>query len=137
LIRKKTLVRLEVDKEYATKIAGIRIQDEEATKPIETVEPPPGDDDVVVCRCERVTLGAIRKVIRGGVRDMNQLKAILKTGMGSCGGKTCGPLIKSVFRSEGIPAGEVTPYTERPLIAEVPMGVFAGVESEEKKESTE
>lgn len=135
LIRKKTLVRLEVDEEFATKIAGIRIQDEELTKPIETVEPPPSDDDVIVCRCERVTLGEIRKVIRSGVRDMNQLKAILKTGLGSCGGKTCGPLIKSIFRNEGIPAKEITPYTERPLVAEVPMGVFAGVESNGDKEN--
>ena len=47
---------------------------------------------------------------------MNQLKATLKTGMGSCGAKTCGPLIKAIFRQENIPQEEVTPFTERPLI---------------------
>ncbi len=112
------------------------MQNPEVTKPIETVEPPPTVDDVVVCRCERVTLGEIRKVIKDGVRDMNQLKAILRTGMGSCGGKTCGPLIKSIFRREGIREEEVTPYTERPLVAEVPMGLFAGVERHGKKDNS-
>ena len=40
LIQKKTLITLEVDAEFAVKIAGIRIQDEALTRAIETVLPP-------------------------------------------------------------------------------------------------
>ena len=120
------LVTLAVNPEMAEKIAGIRIQDESVCMPVETVMPPENDDDVIVCRCERVTLGQIRSAIRAGVRDMNQLKAMLKTGLGACGGKTCGPLIQSIFRREGVSPDEVTQFTERPLLAETPMGLFAG-----------
>ncbi len=123
-----SLVTVAVDREVATLVAGIRVQDEAVTRPIATVLPEVDDDDVVVCRCERVTRGQIRRAIRAGVRDMNHLKAMLNTGLGACGGKTCGPLIRTIFRQEGVSLGEVTPFSERPLAAEVPLGLFAGVE---------
>jgi bacterioferritin-associated ferredoxin len=127
------LVTLEVDAAAAPKVAGIRIQSPAVTEPIETVMPPDANDDAVVaCRCERVNLGQIRGAIRAGVRDMNQLKAILGCGLGSCGGKTCAPLIHSIFRREGVPDEEVTGYTERPLVTEVPFGLFAGVDTKGK-----
>ncbi|UCG52574.1 MAG: FAD-dependent oxidoreductase [Candidatus Latescibacterota bacterium] len=135
LIRKKILVKLEVDEDVAMGIAGIRIQDEEITRPIETLDPSVAEDEAVVCRCQRVTVGDIREAIRDGLRDMNQLKTALASGMGACGGKTCGPLIGAIFRKEGISQDDVTPYTDRPLVAEVPLGYFAGTESEKESDS--
>ena len=85
------------------------------------------DDDDIVCRCERVTAGEIRKLIREGVRDLNHLKALTRAGMGACGGKTCPALIARIFREEGVPAPQVTPFTQRPVFMEVPLGAFAGV----------
>ena len=64
-------------------------------------------DDMVVCRCERVTAGEIRALIRRGYRDINEIKAVTRAGMGSCGSKTCTALIRRLFREEGIPDGEV------------------------------
>jgi hypothetical protein len=61
---------------------------------------------------------------------MNQLKGMLGAGLGACGGKTCGPLVRGLFRRAGVRDDEVTPFTERPLVVEVPMGLFAGVEPE-------
>jgi len=85
-------------------------------------------DDEIVCRCERVTAGELRALIREGHRDVNELKTIVRVGMGACGGKTCAPLIERLFRDEGVPLAEVTPSVRRPLFVEVPLGVFAGVE---------
>ena len=129
---RSVLVTLRVDRALATRVAGIRVQDEAVTRPVDLLAPAlrsakDSGEDVVVCRCERVTRAAILEPIRSGVRDMNQLKAMLGVGMGACAGKTCGPLIEGLFRGEGIPAEEVVPFTERPLVAEVPMGMFAGV----------
>ena len=90
------------------------------------------DDEIIVCRCERVSVGEIRKWIKSGVRDFNELKALTKVGMGSCGGKTCTPLIERIFRQEGVFVDDITPGTRRPLFIEVPMGVFAN--AKEKKE---
>ncbi len=43
----------------------------------------------VVCRCEDVTRAEIDAAAREGARDMNQLKAWTRCGMGPCQGRTC------------------------------------------------
>ena len=90
----------------------------------------PVPDDTIICRCERITAGEVRGEIRAGVRDMNILKATIRTGMGACGGKTCTELILRLYREMGVDLSEVTLPTNRPFTAEVPLGVFAGAESD-------
>ncbi|MCU0522721.1 MAG: (2Fe-2S)-binding protein [Anaerolineae bacterium] len=62
-----------------------------------------------------------------GYRDLNELKAVTRAGMGACGGKTCERLILRLLREAGVPHNAVTPGTRRPLFIETPLGVFAGV----------
>jgi sarcosine oxidase subunit alpha len=120
------LVRLKAPREIAKRIAGIRAQDPWVSEPLEeTVKRIP--DDEIICRCERVTAGEIRGLIRSGVRDMNYIKAVTRAGMGACGSKTCTNLIKRLFREEGVVLDAVRENTQRPLFIEVPLGVFAGV----------
>ena len=100
-------------------------------KVVSTPFPGPGDDlkiseDEMVCLCERVTAGEVISLIRKGITDLNQIKAITRAGMGPCGSKTCDNLIKQLFRQEGIPLSEIEPNTRRPLFVEVPLGKFAG-----------
>ena len=124
---RRSLLVLEVPREVAHKIAGVRVQDpeiilHEITPPILPETTP---DDVIVCQCERVTAGEIRQKIREGVRDLNALKSI-RVGMGACGGKTCGSLVLRLFREEGVDPHDVKPGTIRPLAFEVPLEAFAG-----------
>lgn len=124
------LVKVRAPRSISKRIAGIRVQQPWVTEPAgEWVERL--DDDDVVCRCERVTAGELRKLIREGARDFNHLKAATRAGMGACGGKTCPSLILRLFREEGVSPSEVTPPVRRPLFMEVPLGAFAGVESGE------
>jgi len=120
------LVRVRAPREYARYIAGIRVQEPAVTKPLARYVERMADDEVV-CRCERVTAGEIRALIRAGVRDMNHIKGVTRAGMGACGGKTCTNLIKQLFREEGVPLEQVTESTRRPLFVEVPLGAFAGI----------
>ena len=85
------------------------------------------DDETMICRCERVSLGEIRRAIRSGMRDLNQLKAVTRAGMGACGSKTCSSMLLNIFRSEGVDPKTVTAFTKRPLFVEAPLGVFSGV----------
>jgi ferredoxin len=121
------LVRIEAPRAVAGQIAGIRIQNPVVTEPmvqyVAHVE-----DDVIMCRCERVTVGEIRRLIRAGYRDINEIKIVSRAGMGACGSKTCNSLLYRIFREEGIPEAEIVPATRRPLFIEVPLGVFAGIE---------
>ena len=127
---KTSLVSVQIPKELAKKAAGILIQKEwEITRPMDEVQTAPVPDEAIVCRCERVTAGEIRKWIRRGIYDINQFKAMMRAGSGSCGGKTCANLILWLFREEGVPLEDVTPGTLRPLFVEVPIGTLSGVKS--------
>lgn len=118
------LVLLEVPFNDRHMVAGFRLQSEiEENRQWEV----PLDDDTIICRCEQVTRKEIVEQIRTGTRDMNQLKATIRAGMGACGGKTCRELIMRVFREEGIDLNEVTVFTERPFVEEVPLSSFAGL----------
>lgn len=49
-------------------------------------------DDLIVCRCEEVTAGALRDCVREtGASEMNRLKALTRIGMGRCQGRMCAP----------------------------------------------
>jgi sarcosine oxidase subunit alpha len=120
------LVQVRMDPTEAKQAVGIWVQ-EPQVEPSKVYENAPLPDSAVVCRCERVTAGEIRGAIREGVRDINQLKALTRTGMGACGSKTCRPMVWRIFQEEGVDLGEVTDRTDRPLFVEVPMGVLAGI----------
>ena len=124
------IIKVRAPKEYAKRIAGIRIQPEKESESTDRYIRRTADD-TIICRCERVTAGEIRKLIRAGARDINQIKALTRASMGSCGAKTCTPLIHRLFREEAVPEIEIVDQPKRPLFMEVPLGVFAGLSSEE------
>lgn len=120
------LVGVRVERAAAERAAGIWVQ-ERAVDPLALYEKAPPPDEAVICRCERITAGEIRAAIREGIRDLNQLKAVTRAGMGACGSKTCRPLIHRLYREEGIDPATITDRVDRPLFVEVPIGAFAGV----------
>lgn len=127
------LVKVRAPADIAPRIAGVRplapwVGDAEVATAAALAGAGPLDDDEVVCRCERVTAGDLRALIRAGHRDVNEMKTIVRAGMGACGGKTCAPLVARLFREEGVAPDDVTPAVLRPPFVEVPLGVFAGVE---------
>lgn len=119
------LVKVQVPAKYAKQVASFRIQAASVSAPLaETILPEHQPDDAMICLCERVTVGQVRKLIKGGITDLNQLKAITRAGMGPCGAKTCEVLIKGLLREEGIPVENVVPNTKRPVFIEVPLDRF-------------
>ncbi|MBU8923390.1 MAG: FAD-dependent oxidoreductase [Bacteroidales bacterium] len=127
--KKRKLVSLEVPEKESCEVAGFKILDiEDGYEGAGLEESIP--DDTIVCRCERITAGEIRKEIRTGVIDMNILKATIRTGMGACGGKTCTELILRLYRSEGVDISKVTLPTNRPFVSEVPLSAFAHLSDE-------
>ena len=78
------------------------------------------NDDVLVCRCEEITAGEIRKAIREGARDVTQIKLRTRAGMGLCQGRTCEFLVQQILSQElGVgreETGYLTPRTpQRPI----------------------
>lgn len=125
--RNTMLVRFEVPARIAKQVAGFRVQSAEVSRALpQAVIPEKLADEAMVCLCERVSAGDVRSLIRQGIHDLNQIKAITRAGMGPCGAKTCEVLIKGLLREEGIAPTEVVPNTKRPVFVEVPLGVFPG-----------
>ena len=74
------------------------------------------DDDVLVCRCEEVTAGDIRRAIRAGATDVTQVKLRTRAGMGLCQGRTCELLVQQILSQElGVRQEETGYSTPRTL----------------------
>ncbi|MCP4023215.1 MAG: FAD-dependent oxidoreductase, partial [Desulfobacteraceae bacterium] len=120
------IVRIQTPKEIAKKIVAFTIQEKAVTKPVtKTIPADHIQDDELICLCERVTAGQIRDLVKKGITDMNQIKAITRSGMGPCGYKTCENLMKQIFWAEKVAQEDMALNVRRPLFVEVPLGKFA------------
>ncbi|UCD14713.1 MAG: (2Fe-2S)-binding protein [Thermoplasmatales archaeon] len=120
----RALVSLEVPYKEADLVAGIRIREPTRKKIIKVVKTV-DDDEIIICRCERVTKKEIADYIKEtGTIDVNAVKAALRVGMGACGGKTCTELIMQIFRESGIDLKDVESLVDRPFTQEVPLRAF-------------
>lgn len=85
------------------------------------------DDDIIVCRCEEITLGEIKQAIREGARDVTGIKRRIRVGMGLCQGRTCEKLVQQILKEElGKKAEEIRPSTFRPPAIPVTFGTLGG-----------
>jgi len=50
--------------------------------------------DIIICRCEDVSLADIHQALDMGYRDFESIKRILRVGMGPCQGQTCAYLVQ-------------------------------------------
>ena len=92
--------------------------------PYAKVEPRP-DDDVVICRCEEITRGEIRRAVHAGMYTMNEVKRFLRAGMGLCQGQSCNKTVRAIIAQElGISPTETDVITARSPVRPVPMGVY-------------
>jgi Uncharacterized NAD(FAD)-dependent dehydrogenases len=57
-------------------------------------------DNVVLCRCEEVSVGQVRAAAQDlGVTELNRLKALTRVGMGRCQGRMCGSAAAEILAS--------------------------------------
>lgn len=95
--------------------------------PPESFEKLPGctelDDGLIVCPCEDVKVGDVRKALRDGYRGIEHLKRRTGAATGPCQGKLCHSLLLQCLVEEGCPAALPT---MRPLVRPMPLSSFAG-----------
>lgn len=61
---------------------------------------PEPDDDRIICRCEEVTKGEIRRAVHDGMFTITEIRRYLRCGMGLCQGQTCAKLVKRIVAAE-------------------------------------
>jgi NAD(P)H-nitrite reductase large subunit len=83
------------------------------------------DDDLIICRCEEITKGEIRKAVHLGMWTMTEVKRFIRPGMGLCQGQTCSKHVKKIIAKElKISPAELKDITPRPPMRPVEMGVL-------------
>lgn len=91
-------------------------------------------DDTIVCRCEELTAGDIRKAAAIGQPGPNQIKSYTRAGMGPCQGRQCGYTIAHILAAEqNRPVAEVGFYRIRPPLKPLTLGELASLDIEEEK----
>lgn len=124
-LNKTQMIKIQMPKHLAKKAISFIVQSPEITIPLKnTILPDKLDDSTMVCLCERVSVADVKKLIKKGITDINQIKAITRLGMGPCGSKTCDVMLKQIFRQEGIPSEIIVNNTRRPVFVEVPLEKF-------------
>lgn len=84
-------------------------------------------DDVIVCRCEEVTVGDIRRAIAEGATSITGIKRRTRAGMGLCQGRTCSKLVtKMISDATGKRGTDIPPDTARPPMKPVPIKILGG-----------
>ncbi|MCG8635768.1 MAG: FAD-dependent oxidoreductase [Desulfobacterales bacterium] len=84
------------------------------------------DDDTVVCRCENLTVGHIRQMVKEGVKEVNEIKTISRAGMGPCQGRMCGPAVAEIVAAEtGTCPDRAGLINIRPPLKPVPLAEVA------------
>lgn len=91
------------------------------------------DEDTIVCRCEDVTYGQIKDLIARGITHPDDIKRILRCGMGPCQGRTCQELVRRILadcigkgQAGSVEIRDCDRWTARPPLRPVELGILAG-----------
>jgi bacterioferritin-associated ferredoxin len=77
---------------------------------------------VIICRCEDVTLQDIHDLLEQGYTSFEEIKRILRVGMGPCQGNTCGQLVqREISKYLKIKLEDVKTQKVRPLTTGVKL----------------
>ncbi|MDK2951481.1 MAG: hypothetical protein PWQ77_1146 [Kosmotogales bacterium] len=91
------------------------------------------EDNIIVCRCEDVTLKDIRELIKRGYTNIEEIKRITRCGMGPCQGKNCGQIIlREISMITGIPVEKLTLQRYRPPFGGIKFSEVLGENNDEK-----
>ncbi|RYM08982.1 NAD(P)/FAD-dependent oxidoreductase [Sphingobium cupriresistens] len=85
-------------------------------------------DDAILCRCEGVTAGDLRAVMREtGAQEANRAKAFSRVGMGRCQGRYCGLAAAELIAAEaGVPVEQVGRLRGQAPVKPLPIAIGDG-----------
>ncbi|MBN2300384.1 MAG: (2Fe-2S)-binding protein [Acholeplasmataceae bacterium] len=89
-------------------------------------------DKIIICRCEDVTLQQVEDLLKQGYTTFEDLKRLLRVGMGPCQANTCGPLIqREISKFLNVPIENVPIHKVRPLTMGVELKLIAEDQDDE------
>ena len=83
-------------------------------------------DDTIICRCEEIDYKTITKIIEDGARHIDQIKRLLRVGMGRCQGRFCYPTLLGLLANI-LPLNELRKedFSARPPAKPIPLKILS------------
>jgi hypothetical protein len=79
-------------------------------------------EDTMLCRCEEVTVGEIRRAIDEGATTVSAVRMLTRAGMGRCQGRMCGsPVARLLAQALGQPVETVGLANPRAPVMPIPL----------------
>ncbi|MFA7075634.1 MAG: (2Fe-2S)-binding protein [Candidatus Izemoplasmatales bacterium] len=76
--------------------------------------------DIIICRCEDISLEEVHQCLEAGYTTVEDIKRILRVGMGPCQGQTCSHLIQAeIAKFLKLKKEDVSFQKTRPLVTGV------------------
>ncbi|MFQ5809466.1 MAG: (2Fe-2S)-binding protein [Armatimonadota bacterium] len=89
------------------------------------------DDELVICRCEELTVGDTKAAIAAGATTMREVRIRTRAGMGLCQGRTCSRLVAQLLEQHtGRPRGTMRPRRTRAPVRPLAGELFAPSDNE-------
>lgn len=138
------VIEIKVPKGYGMKVRNIstdgrRIASEEANeKPSEEGIQEINEDTMYVCRCEEITKEEVIEAVRNGATSVNEVKRLLRTGMGLCQGRNCAKTIERIIAQElGVSPAQVPQATKRGPVRAIKLSGYTLLDIEAQEEMFE
>lgn len=86
-------------------------------------------DELLLCRCEEITVGQLRQTAREcGADEINRAKALCRVGMGRCQGRYCGAAAAEVLaQAVGVPIDQVGRLRGQAPVKPIPLALISEV----------
>lgn len=82
-------------------------------------------ENIIICRCEDITLADIHNLLNQGYTDIEEIKRLLRLGMGPCQGNTCNGLIqREIANFLGVSIDKIKTQKIRPLVTGVKLSLI-------------
>ncbi|MFK5883469.1 MAG: (2Fe-2S)-binding protein [Candidatus Izemoplasma sp.] len=90
-------------------------------------------NDIIICRCEDVSLEDIHNLMDEGYTTFEEIKRILRIGMGPCQSNTCGTLAqREISKYLNQPLETINTQSVRPLITGVKLKAIVEAQLDER-----
>ncbi|MDY0023908.1 MAG: (2Fe-2S)-binding protein [Candidatus Izemoplasmatales bacterium] len=91
--------------------------------------------DIIICRCEDISLAEVHEALEMGYTTVEDIKRVLRAGMGPCQGQTCSHLIQAeIAKYLKVNKESVKFQKTRPLVTGVVLADIAKAANKEVEE---
>lgn len=138
------VVEVKVPKGYGMKVRTISTDGKRIAPDTAAVRPDTAkiagidNDNMFVCRCEEITKREVIEAVRAGATSVNEVKRLLRAGMGLCQGRNCAKTIERIIAAElGVAPSQVPQATKRGPVRPIKLTGYTSLDIEAQEEMFE